>query len=109
MVTDINVLSVKLKGLRRRARAAFAPRPRGNTETYQDEFAQSARVFLNYLKSVSFRFPPASGRPIGIVLAPIVGTPAPWFFTMLGIGLRRRGRNVIFIYDDLEFEFPSAV
>lgn len=107
MVTDLNVIRHKLKGLRRRARAAITPR--GRIENYQSEFAESARVFQNYLRSVDFNFPPATGKPIGVILAPIVGTPAPWFFAMIAIGLRRHGRNVILIYDDVDFEFPSAV
>src|SRR5262245_58087913 len=102
-------LLTKPRQYARRARAALLRAPLGTVENYQAEFADSATRFLEYLKRVDFSFPPASGRPIGVVLAPTVGTTAPWFFTMLAIGLRRRGRNVILIHDDIEFEFPSSL
>lgn len=109
MVKDLNVISGKLKGLRRRARAVLKPAPSGKIENYQSEFVESARVFANYLKQVSLNFPPATGEPIGVIIAPTFGTPAPWFFVMIAIGLRRRGKNVILIHDDIEFEFPTPL
>ena len=34
---------------------------------------------------------------------PWVGTPVPWYATMLALGLERRGRQVILLWDDTEF------
>ena len=73
---------------------------------YEDPqyFAATGARFLRSLKrhNVS-RAHVSDGPPIGVVIMPWVRTPVPWYATMLALGLERRGRQVILLWDDTEF------
>jgi hypothetical protein len=74
---------------------------------YGDEgwFPKTAAVFLRYLKSHQLLPVPTTqdGPPVGVVVSAWVSTPMPWYLIMLAIGLARRGRRVVVIWDDSEF------
>lgn len=79
-------------------------------DDYQRWFPETADVFLRYLKR--FDVLPVSnglGRPaVGVVISPWVSTPVPWYSIMLGIGLARRGRKVVLLWDDIGFPEPRV-
>ena len=83
--------------------------PRGfRIEDYQRWFPKTGEIFLRYLKQSelpSVRAERGSGS-VGIVVMPWVSTTAPWYASMLGLGLAHRGREVTFIWDDTTF--PDA-
>jgi Capsule polysaccharide biosynthesis protein len=101
-----------LGGLRARLARRTLPlgRPvrlrRGEDLPYEDPqyFAASGARFLRSLKQHNQRRAHASDGPrIGVVITPWVRTPVPWYATMLALGLERRGREVILLWDDAEF------
>jgi hypothetical protein len=82
-----------------------APR-RYHLEDYKRWFPKTESTFLRYLKrSAEPRKPhPSTGGTIGVVVMPWVSTPVPWYSIMLAIGLSRRGRNVVLLWDDTAFD-----
>lgn len=75
---------------------------------YQEHFLESARAFQEFLRQCDLADVHATGQDIGIVVLPWVSTPVPWFSVALGVALARRGRNVVFIWDDSVFPVPTA-
>ncbi len=83
------------------------PRKRGTVEHYKSEFPESASAFLKFLKRCEIPNV-EQGDPVGMVIMPWMGTPAPWFSMMLAVGLAQRGKRVTFIWDDTAFPTPSS-
>jgi hypothetical protein len=82
-----------------------SPPRRYRSDDYKRWFPKTARVFLGYLKRYH-ALPVAvrqEGRAVGVVVCPWVSTAAPWYSIMLAIGLARRGRNVVIVWDDTSF------
>ena len=79
-------------------------RPPGYDADYWRWFPGDSRVFLGYLKRWK-ALPVANGHrgPAAVVIMPWVETPTPWYSIMIAIGLVRRGRNVVLIWDDTGF------
>ena len=96
-----------LNGLRDRFDRPFrrSPPRRYRSDEYKRWFPKTARVFLRYLKRS--RALPVPERPdgdaVGVVVCPWVSTAAPWYSIMLAIGLARRGRKVVLLWDDTGF------
>jgi len=71
------------------------------------DFAQSANVFLQYIKSILpelMSLVPtrkSTNKKIGIVVTPWQFTPVPWFSIVLGLIYRSKGYDVCLIWDDL--------
>jgi hypothetical protein len=82
--------------------------PRGyRLNDYMRWFPKTADVFLRFLKRAELQsVVPKSGCRVAVVVMPWVSTPAPWYASMLGLGLLDRGREVQFIWDDTGF--PDA-
>lgn len=73
---------------------------------YKKWFPKTGDVFLRYLKrhdALGAGDNAGNGLAIGLVVTPWVSTAAPWYTIMLAIGLARRGRQVILIWDDSGF------
>lgn len=81
----------------------YPPR-RYHLDDYWRWFPKTGEVFERYLERMGEprRNDPDSPR-IGVVVVPWVNTPVPWYATMLALGLRRRGREVVLIWDDTCF------
>jgi len=99
-------------GSRALSSAALSRRlpPRGyRLEDYKRWFPKTGDVFLRYLKHS--QLPSAGSRRgiggVAVVVMPWVSTPAPWYASMLGLGLAHRGREVTFIWDDTSFPDPQ--
>jgi hypothetical protein len=101
-----------LGGLRARfARRGFSVgRPvrmrQGEVLPYGDPryFGATGARFRRSLKRQNVRSAEVSDGPrIGVVIMPWVRTPVPWYATMLALGLERRGRQVILLWDDTQF------
>lgn len=77
---------------------------RGYNPEYWRSFPRFGRFFLGYLKRWG-ALPAANGHrePVAVVIMPWVETPAPWYAIMLAIGLVRRGRDVVLVWDDTGF------
>jgi hypothetical protein len=75
-------------------------------DDYKRWFPRTGKVFLRYLKrSGALKLPPGQSRggAVGVLITPWVSTPTPWYAIMLAIGLARRGRPVILLWDDTGF------
>jgi hypothetical protein len=91
----------------------YPPR-RYRADQYQRWFPKTAAVMRRYLER--FALPQVGGdRPlrtaegaVGIVVTPWFSTAVPWYSLMLGIGLARRGRKVILLWDDTRFPQRSV-
>src|SRR5438128_506625 len=82
----------------------YPPR-RYHLEDYKRWFPKTANIFLSYLQH-SPVLPVAhehEGDAVGVVVLPWVSTPVPWYAIMLAIGLLRRGRKVVVLWDDTGF------
>ncbi len=87
----------------------YPPR-RYRVEEYKRWFPTTAGAMSRYLE----RFVPEGAAPaadprrgtVALVVVPWVGTPVPWYSIMLGIGLARRGRPVVLVWDDTGFPEP---
>lgn len=77
-------------------------RPRELTK-YKEYFVESGEYFLAFLRRCRIPQPASARPPIGVVVMPWVSTPMPWYQIALGLGLLRRGRPVIFIWDDAPY------
>jgi hypothetical protein len=80
------------------------PRPY-RLDDYKLWFPKTADVFLRFLKRWK-ALPVMNGdeRPtVGVVVVPWLCTPAPWHSIMLAIGLARRGRKIVLLWDDTGF------
>ena len=93
--------------LRRRVGNVFqrsAPR-RYQLHDYKRWFPKTGRMFLRYLQRFDALPAPGDqhGATVGLVVVPWVSTPVPWYATMLAVGLARRGRKVVLIWDDTGF------
>jgi hypothetical protein len=78
------------------SRASRAYRIQGNREA----FAQGADAFLDFLRECRLEENASTGRPLGVVVMPWVGTPVPWYSLALAIGLMRRGKKIELLLDD---------
>lgn len=78
--------------------------PPGYNADYWRSFSRDSRVFLGYLKRWN-ALPAANGHrgSVAVVIMPWVETPAPWYHIMIAIGLVRRGRAVVLVWDDTGF------
>jgi len=79
---------------------------------YAEHFPDTGEAFQKFLRRcdlASLKEPSVkgAGQDVGVVVVPWVATPVPWFAVALGIGLARRGSNVVFIWDDSAFPAPS--
>lgn len=75
-------------------------------EDYRLWFPRTQQVFRRYLhQSGALSFPASRSGvgPAGVLVVPWVGTPTPWYAVMLAIGLARRGRPVVLLWDDTGF------
>jgi len=74
-------------------------------EDYKRWFPKTADTFLRYLRRSGepLASSPSLDGTVGVVVMPWVSTPVPWYAIMLGIGLSRRGRSVVLIWDDTAF------
>jgi hypothetical protein len=82
----------------------YPPR-RYQLDDYKRWFPTTGAALLRNLKR--FSAPAArqgqEGGTIGVVVVPWVSTPVPWYAIMLAIGLARRGRKVVLLWDDTGF------
>lgn len=86
------------------------PPPKYEPSKYGRWFPKTADVFLGYLQRWK-TMPVASsqdGPTAGVVVMPWVSTAAPWYSIMLAIGLARRGRKVVLLWDDTGFPEPNT-
>jgi hypothetical protein len=86
----------------------FRPGPprRFRLDDYKRWFPKAGMVFLRYLKRNHVLLVQGEGREepaIGVVVGPWVSTAAPWYSIMLAIGLARRGRKVVLLWDNTGF------
>jgi hypothetical protein len=97
---QVSELSHRFDGVFRR----YPPR-RYHLDGYKRWFPKTAEVFLRYLKRFDALPVPSGqeGGTIGVVVVPWVSTPVPWYAVMVAIGLARRGRKVVFLWDDTGF------
>jgi hypothetical protein len=75
-------------------------------DEYKRWFPRTGKVFLRYLKrSGALNLPPprAGSGAVGVLIVPWVSTPTPWYAITLAIGLARRGRPVVLLWDDTGF------
>lgn len=72
---------------------------------YKRWFPTTANMFLRYLKRYDIlrTLAPADGPAAAVIVGPWVSTQVPWYAIMVAIGLRRRGRNVVLLWDDTGF------
>ncbi len=96
---------------RRPPRLRRSPPRRYRLEEYRRWFPRTAREFLRFLEAAgpltdTEAVPASDEGPIGVVVVPWVSTPVPWYAVMLAIGLARRGRRVVVLWDDTAF--PEA-
>lgn len=70
---------------------------------YKRWFPTTGRVFRRYLARLGAMPQRLTGDPAVVVIAPWVSTPTPWYGVMLAIGLARRGRRVVLLWDDTGF------
>jgi hypothetical protein len=86
-----------------------APR-RYRLDDYKRWFPKTGSRFLRHLKG--FGALPVRGEQerdaVGVVVVPWVSTPVPWYAIMLAIGLARRGRKVVLLWDDTGFSEPNV-
>lgn len=74
-------------------------------ENYESRFPNTGSMFLRTVKR-SGVLPLAEQErrdPLGVVVMPWVSTPVPWYAVALAIGLSRRGREVVIVWDDTGF------
>lgn len=109
MTTRATRLLQRSKRLARKAAQRLTPPRRGSIENYREDFPASAEAFENFLRKAHFPETPPHGPPVATVIAPMLGTPAPWHFAAMALGLKARGRNVILIYDDIPFDYPTGI
>jgi Capsule polysaccharide biosynthesis protein len=96
--TEVPVVARAWRSLRRRVRRPDYWAPPG----YMVEFPATAEAFKHFLERVP-RYPSTSGgEPVGVVIAPWLATPLPWWAITLALGLQRRGRPVVLLWDDTE-------
>lgn len=99
------------RGLARSLRARVRTRTwlrRYHLDHYKLWFPRTGRVFRRYLERHEAALVPGGGADAGpatiaIVVVPWVSTPVPWYAVMLAFGLRRRGRDIVFLWDDTGF------
>jgi hypothetical protein len=74
-------------------------------DDYKRWFPKTGEIFLDNLRrNDAFGAPFApGGAPLGVVVMPWVSTPVPWYSVMLALGLARRGRTVVLVWDDTGF------
>lgn len=90
------------------ARLFGARRPPGDDlANYQAHFHETVLAFDRFLERCDRITPGDGDRPVGIVVMPWWGTPAPWWAVAAGLGLAERGRPVTFVSHDLAFPEPS--
>ena len=84
--------------------------PRDRFADSERWFTDTADVFLRYLKRFDVLTMPEAvdGAAVGVLIAPWVCTPVPWYSIMLAIGLARRGRKVVLLWDDTGFSEPHV-
>lgn len=84
------------------------PPRRYRLDDYKRWFPTTARIFRRYLQRFGATAAPprGTGRAVGVVVGPWLSTAMPWYSVMLAIGLARRGRNVVILWDDTRF--PEA-
>ena len=97
--TDTPAIGVRAwRRLRRRMQPPQYVAPPG----YKAEFPATAEVFGRFLDRVPSS-PPAVGRaPVGVVVAPWLATPLPWWSITLALALQRRGRPVMLLWEDTD-------
>ena len=69
----------------------------------QDKFSKTAEAFLEFAHRCEMPSVDTDADPVGVVVMPWVMTAVPWYSCALAIGLARRGRNVVLIWDDTTF------
>lgn len=81
------------------------PPPGYHLDDYKRWFPRTADVFLGYLKRWKpLPVPGVQDRPrVGVLVVPWLSTATPWYSIMLAIGLARRGRSVVLVWDDSGF------
>lgn len=87
-----------------------SPPRRYRLDNYKRWFPKTAEVFLEYVKGFDALPVPngLAGPAVGVVVAPWVSTAVPWYSIMLAIGLARRRRKVILLWDDTGFPEPNV-
>lgn len=104
-------MASRLSLLRQRLRRSSSSGGEADLEflrRYKEHFPDTAQAFKGFLGQCELAKLNGNGQPIGVVVTPWVATPVPWFSIALGIGLARRGGNVVFIWDDTVFPVPSV-
>lgn len=82
-------------------------RPKGDLNSYRDEFPDSQQAFERFVARC-LPLPPSEARQaVGVVVSPWVGTPVPWYSLAIAIGLARRRRQVTLIWDDTTGSEPA--
>ena len=82
-------------------------RPKGDLNTYRDEFPDTQQAFERFVARCLPLPPSETRQAIGVVVSPWVGTPVPWYSLAIAIGLARRGRPVTLIWDDTTGPEPA--
>jgi len=72
-----------------------------------DKFSQSAHQIIQFIQQSSLdkylQNISQDNPPVGILILPWYSTAVPWYSIVLGIGLIRQEKRVVFIWDDTEF------
>ena len=76
---------------------------------FPQEFVTSSHKFLQFLKNSDLFASNAQGETVGIVIMPWVSTAVPWYSLTIAIGLAKRGKHIVLIWDDTCFPEPSVV
>ncbi len=77
-----------------------------NLDDYKRWFPRTGRTFLRYLRRsrmLKVPYQQERGGVLAVVIVPWVSTPNPWYALMIAIGLARRGRRVVLLWDDTGF------
>lgn len=72
----------------------------------KQKFRQEAKVFLGFLRTVkfdSFQYE-QRGKTYWVIVTPWMFTAVPWYALTIALLVRQRGKEVVIIWDDLEFD-----
>jgi len=75
---------------------------------FPNEFVRSSHTFLQFLKRSNLSPVNTQGSPVGIIVSPWLCTAVPWYSITIAIGLAKKGKHIILIWDDSFFPEPSV-
>lgn len=74
---------------------------------FPQEFVRSSFIFLQFLKNCNLSSSDSVNSPVGIVVSPWLLSPVPWYSLTIAIGLAKKGKHIVLIWDDTHFPEPS--